>query len=95
MQIHGVKAVIRQKRTAYTKSTPRYVAENVLNRNFKVAHPNEKWCTDVSEFKYDAGKKAYLSAIIDLHDGSISAYRLGKSNNNDSSYSAVTRWAQQ
>ncbi|QBK25730.1 hypothetical protein DKZ56_07550 [Ureibacillus thermophilus] len=26
-------------------------------------------------------KKAYLSAIIDLHDGSIASYELGHSNN--------------
>ena len=38
--------------------------------------------TDVTEFKLLNGKKAYLSAILDLHDKSIVAYALGQSNNN-------------
>ena len=40
-----------------------------------------KWCTDVTEFKYGNGKKAYLSVIID-YDKSIVSYVLGHSNNN-------------
>ena len=58
------------------------MAENVLNRAFTSEKPNEKWCTDVTEFKYGNGKKAYLSAIIDLYDGSIVSYVFGHSNNN-------------
>ena len=82
MRMHKIEAVIRRKRKGYTKSTPQHVAENVLNRDFKAANANEKWCTDITEFKYGVGKKAYLSAIIDLHDGSIVGYKFGKSNNN-------------
>ncbi len=40
------------------------MTENVLNRAFTSEKPNEKWCTNVTEFKYGNGKKAYLSAII-------------------------------
>jgi transposase InsO family protein len=47
-----------------------------------LARPNEKWLTDVTEMKYGASQKAYLSAILDLHDGSIVSYVLGTSNNN-------------
>lgn len=82
MQICGLKSVIRQKRKRYRKSKPDYVAENILNREFNAEKPNQKWCTDVTEFKYGNGKKAYLSAIIDLHDKSIISYVLGHSNNN-------------
>ncbi|WFA16367.1 transposase [Paenibacillus mucilaginosus] len=59
-----------------------HVAENVLNRNFQAAEPNEKWVTDVTEFKYGNGQKAYLSAILDLHDKSIVSRVVGHSNNN-------------
>lgn len=45
--------------------------------------PNVKWVTDVTEFKYGSSKKAYLSAILDLYDGSIVSYVLGHSNNNN------------
>ncbi|MGY3190524.1 putative transposase [Lysinibacillus sp. TE18511] len=82
MQICGLKSVIRRKRKQYRKSKPDYVAENILNRDFNADKPNQKWCTDVTEFKYGNGKKAYLSAIIDLHDNSIVSYILGHSNNN-------------
>ncbi|MFK3988683.1 IS3 family transposase [Exiguobacterium mexicanum] len=82
MRIHEIRSVIRQKRKRYKKSSPQHVAENLMNREFSASRPDEKWCTDVTEFKYGAGRKAYLSAIIDLYDGSIVAYRIGKSNNN-------------
>lgn len=67
-------------------SEPRITAENVLNRAFTANRPNEKWLTDVTEFKLLNGKKAYLSAILDLHDKSIVAYALGQSNNKYSFY---------
>ena len=54
----------------------------MLNRDFSAATLNEKWLTDVTEFKLTNGTKAYLSAIIDLYDNSIVSYVLGHSNNN-------------
>jgi len=82
MQISKLKSVIRRKRKVYRKSPAHHVAENVLNREFTAKMPNEKWCTDVTEFKYGNGKKAYLSAVIDLYDNSIVSYVFGHSNNN-------------
>ena len=85
MQILGLKSVIRRKRPDYIKSTPEITAENILNRDFKATVPFEKWLTDVTEFKYYVGpevKKLYLSAILDLYDRRIIAYKLGDSNNN-------------
>ena len=77
MGIANIRSVIRvKKKQTYKRSTPQHVAENILNREFKAEKPNEKWVTDVTEFKYGA-KKAYLSAIRDLYDGSIVSYVLG------------------
>ncbi|WP_150111975.1 IS3 family transposase [Exiguobacterium antarcticum] len=81
MRIHDIKSIIRQKRKGHKKSTPQHTAENLMNRDFSASRRDEKWCTDITEFKYGVGKKAYLSAIIDLYDGSIVSYRIGKSNN--------------
>jgi len=56
-----------------------------LNREFTAESPNEKWLTDVTEFHYYIGiekHKIYLSAILDLYDRRIVAYRIGDSNNN-------------
>lgn len=82
MKMTGLQSVIRKKKKRYVKSTPQHVAENLLNRNFTADQSNQKWLTDVTEFKYGKGLKAYLSAILDLHDKSIVAYVLGHSNNN-------------
>jgi transposase InsO family protein len=81
MRAIGLKSVIRRKRPGYVKSTPEVTAENILNRNFTAAQLNEKWLTDVTEFKYGGGKM-YLSAILDLKDKSIVAYSIGRNNNN-------------
>jgi len=85
MQILHIKSVCRIKRKNYIPSVPETVAENVLNREFYADAPNEKWLTDVTEFKFYVGseiKKLYLSAILDLYDRRIVAYKIGLSNNN-------------
>ncbi|WP_425533939.1 IS3 family transposase [Terrisporobacter petrolearius] len=82
MKCLNLKSVIRKKRKNYVKTTPQITAENILNRHFSAATPNEKWLTDVTEFKLTNGTKAYLSAIIDLYDNSIVSYVVGHSNNN-------------
>ena len=86
MQILHLKSVCRKAKYNYIKSTPEVTAENVLNRDFTAEAPNEKWLTDVTEFKYYVGpevKKLYLSAILDLYDRRILAYKIGDSNNNE------------
>jgi putative transposase len=83
MKVSNLRCVIRvKKKQQYRRSIPQHVAENVLNREFTAEKPNEKWVTDVTELKYGT-KKAYLSAIRDLYDGSIVSYVLGHSNNNN------------
>lgn len=86
MQLIHLKSVTRIKRKKHIPSTPEITAENVLNRDFHADAPNEKWLTDVTEFKYYAGsevKKLYLSAILDLYDRRIVAYKIRESNNNE------------
>ncbi len=58
----------------------------MLNRDFYADAPNEKWLTDVTEFKYYTGsgvKKLYLSAMLDLYDRRIVAYKISEHNNNE------------
>ena len=83
MKVMRVHARIRRKKSNYVKVKPEQVGENILARNFTAEHPNQKWCTDVTEFKVPGQKqKLYLSAIIDLYDKSIVAHVISKSNNN-------------
>ena len=47
-------------------------------RDFSASKPNEKWATDVSEFRV-ARSKLYLSPIMDMYDGSIISYDISVS----------------
>ena len=83
MKLLGVKSVIRRKKNTYKPSSPETVAENILARDFAATRPNEKWATDVTEFKIpETSKKLYLSAIIDLYDRSIIAHMISARNDN-------------
>lgn len=78
-----IKSLIRRKRYNYIKSKPEQIGENILKRGFNAHKPNEKWLTDVTEFKIIGQKtKLYLSSILDIYDKSIIAYKLNTSNNN-------------
>ena len=69
MQKLDIQAIIRKKKKKYKSSTPDQIAENKLGRDFYADVPNEKWATDVTEFKVPGTqKKLYLSAILDLYD---------------------------
>ena len=52
----------------------------IHERNFQTIGPNQKWTTDVSEFKHKDGK-LYLSSILDMYDSSIVSYDLSTSPN--------------
>lgn len=83
MRFAGLRSVIRRKRPSYIRSTPQITAENLLNRDFTAEYSNQKWLTDVTEFKYgNSGQKAYMSAILDVKDRRIVAWVMGHSNNN-------------
>lgn len=65
----GIHSVIRKKKKKYAYAKPDETAENILQRDFYASAPNQKWATDVTEFKVPGEKKKlYLSAIIDLYD---------------------------
>ena len=82
-----IKSTIKYNRKGCTKSEkdPQFTAENVLDRRFHAEKPNEKWVTDVTEFRWYEGSethKVYLSAILDLCDRRIVSYVLRDSNDN-------------
>ena len=79
----NIHSVIRKKKKKYLSSTPQAVAENVLQRDFYATAPNQKWATDVTEFKVPGEKKKlYLSAIIDLYDRYPVSYVISCRNDN-------------
>ena len=79
----GIHAMIRKKKKKYTLSTPEITTANKLKRDFMASKPNEKWVTDVTEFKVpQENKKLYLSAILDLYDRYPVAYVIKARNDN-------------
>ena len=50
--------------------------DNLIERDFTAAAPNEKWLTDISEFQIPAGK-VYLSPMIDCFDGQVVSWSIG------------------
>lgn len=88
-RIKKVQSIIKHRYNCCTKPSadPAYIAENKLNREFHADHLNEKWVTDVSEFKYGTGDdehkgKVYLSAILDLCDRRPVSYVYSDRNDN-------------
>jgi transposase InsO family protein len=82
-----IKSTIKYSNHGCTRraKNPQYIAENVLNRDFHAKAPNEKWLTDVTEFKWYEGTethKVYLSAILDLYDRRIVSFVIGDRNDN-------------
>lgn len=82
-----IKSTIKYKNHGCTRraKNPQYTADNLLDRQFHASQPNEKWLTDVTEFKWYEGAevhKLYLSAILDLYDRRIVSYVLSERNDN-------------
>ena len=82
-----IQSVIKWKPKGCTRKSkdPAHIARNYLNRDFHADVPNEKWLTDVTEFKYYIGievHKVYLSAILDLYDRRIVAFKISDRNDN-------------
>lgn len=74
----GIQSIQRPKRRYNSyKGTIGKVAPNLLKRNFKADKPNQKWATDVTEFKVN-NQKLYLSPIIDLFNGEVISFNLSR-----------------
>lgn len=83
----SIKSTIKYSSHSCTRRArnPQYIAENLLARKFHADRPNEKWLTDVTEFKWFDGlavHKIYLSAILDLYDRRIVSYVISDKNDN-------------
>ncbi|MDR7073275.1 transposase InsO family protein [Fictibacillus barbaricus] len=71
----SLKCIVRMKKYKSYKGKVGKTAPNILNRNFRAEKPNEKWVTDITEFKI-FGEKIYFSPILDLFNGEIIAFSI-------------------
>jgi len=74
--LHAARPKRRRYRSYIGEISP--APENIINRDFHAEAPNEKWLTDISEFRIPAGK-VYLSPIIDCFDGMVVSWSIGAS----------------
>lgn len=51
---------------------------NIIQRNFHAEVPDQKWLTDITEFRIPAGK-VYLSPMIDCFDGMVVSWAISTS----------------
>lgn len=84
MRLLGIKSVIRKKKHVYPPSNPEIIANNILARDFTASEPNQKWVSDITEFKdRNTKQKLYFCVILDLYDRSIVSYEISSRNNNE------------
>ena len=69
----GLKAKIKRVKYRSYKGEIGRVAPNVIARDFKTTGINQKWATDITEYKIN-DEKGYLSPILDMNNGEIVAY---------------------
>lgn len=81
MREEGLKAKGRRKR-AYSsyKGTVGKIADNVLKRDFTATGPMQKLVSDITQFNI-RDTKVYLSPLVDLFNGEVVSWRIGKSPN--------------
>ena len=79
MTSHGLVPLFKSaKRYSSYKGELTKAPKNLVNRDFHAERPNMLWVTDLTEFSIPAGK-AYLSPVIDCHDGMPVAWTIGTS----------------
>lgn len=75
MRVLNLKSTVRPKKYRSYRGECGKAAPNILKRNFSATKPDEKWVTDVTEFKVN-GQKVYLSPIIDLFTQEVVSYNV-------------------
>lgn len=72
-----LKSTVRPKRYRAFNGATSEIAPNRLERDFKAERPNERWVTDVTEFKVE-NRKLYLSPVMDLYNREIVSYEIAE-----------------
>ncbi|MCI4056728.1 IS3-like element ISBth8 family transposase, partial [Bacillus cereus] len=77
----GIQSIIRKKRPFYGRKTS-VVFKNHLNREFQAEKQNQKFVTDITYVRIGE-QFAYLSAVLDLYNNEIVAWKLSSRNDLD------------
>lgn len=77
MHAMGLKSLVKIKKYRSYQGPEGETAPNRLARQFKAEGPNQKWVTDVTEFKVN-GQKLFLSPVLDLYNREIVAFETSR-----------------
>jgi putative transposase len=77
-QLGLICQVRRRRRYHAFKGEVGTMAPNLLGRDFCATAPNQKWVTDVTEFRV-GDQNVYLAPVMDLFDRQVIAYTVGVS----------------
>ena len=77
MKQMDLRAKIRRKKYRSYKGTEGKIVNNKLKRRFTASRPQERWLTDITEFKV-GDNKLYLSPILDCYNNEIISYTLSR-----------------
>jgi putative transposase len=81
MQKEGLKARVRKRYKHTTMSDhDQPVADNLLDRQFEAAAPNQRWVGDTTEFVIGTSGKLYLAVILDLFSRFVVGWALSAVN---------------
>jgi len=75
MKQEGLLSRVRVRKYKSCRGEIGEKAPNLLEHDFMVSVPNEKWVTDVMEFHL-FGRETFYSPIIDLFNGEIISYTI-------------------
>ena len=77
MRVEGIRAKTVKKWRATTQSNHRLpMAENTLNRQFTVDHPNRVWAGDLT-YIWTAEGWLYLAVVLDLYSRTVIGWAMG------------------
>jgi putative transposase len=77
MRIQCLASKQRRKKYQSYKGAYGNIVSDLLKRDFQADAPNQKWVTDVTEFKVK-DKKLYLSPVLDLYNREIIAWSMAE-----------------
>ena len=78
MRENGWRSKVIRKYKATTNSSHNLpVAENILNREFTVERPNQKWVSDITYVPTDEGW-LYVAGILDLYGREVVGWAMGE-----------------
>lgn len=69
---------VRRRRRSRTVGALGKAAPNRLARDYRVTAPNQKWVTDITEFRVQE-QRLYLTTIMDVFGRQVLAYNVGRS----------------